>query len=32
MDKAIEVLEEANKMLADMFGIDEEDDNGAEVS
>ncbi|CAB5224751.1 hypothetical protein UFOVP744_1, partial [uncultured Caudovirales phage] len=28
MDKAIQVLEEANKMLADMFGIDEEDNDG----
>ena len=32
MDEAIQVLEQANKMLADMFGIDEEDDNGTEVS
>jgi hypothetical protein len=32
VDIAIKILEEANKMLADMFGIDEEDDNGAEVS
>ena len=32
MDTAIKILEEANKMLADMFGIDEEDDNSAEVS
>jgi len=32
VNTAIKILEEANKMLADMFGIDEEDDNGAEVS
>lgn len=32
MDEAIQVLEQANKMLADMFGIDEEDNNGTEVS
>ena len=32
MNTAIKILEEANKMLADIFGIDEEDDNGAEVS
>ncbi len=32
MDEAIQILEEANKMLADMFGIDEEDNNGTEVS
>jgi len=32
MDEAIQILEQANKMLADMFGIDEEDNNGTEVS
>ncbi len=32
MDEAIQVLEQANKMLADMFGIDEEDNDGIEVS
>jgi len=32
MDEAIQVLEQANKMLADMFGIDEEDDDGIKVS
>ena len=32
MDTAIKILEEANKMLADMFGINEENDNGVEVS
>jgi hypothetical protein len=32
MDETIQVLEQANKMLADMFGIDEEDKDGIEVS
>lgn len=32
MDEAIQILEQANKMLADMFNIDEEDNNGTEVS
>ena len=32
MDKAIQVLEEANKMLADIFGIDEEYNDGIKVS
>ena len=32
MNEAIEMLEQANKMLADMFGIDEEDNDGIKVS
>jgi len=27
MEEAIQILEEANRMLADMFGIDEDNDN-----
>jgi len=27
MEEAIQLLEKANKMLADMFGLDEENDN-----
>jgi len=27
MEEAIQILEEANRMLADMFGIDEENNN-----
>jgi len=32
VDTAIKILEEANKALADIFGIDEEDNNGSEIS